>query len=161
MYLRPLLSHDRAPLSELLRRIEVFTEEEREVALELVDDALQHPATSTYRFLMALEPQKGDGEALLGYLCYGRTPMTDRTWDMYWIAVDPVHRRKQVGRELNRALEETIRQEGGGIIRVETASRKEYQGTVRFYLGVGYRQAGCIPQFYAADDDLLILIKTV
>ena len=29
-----------------------------------------------------------------GYICYGKRPLTDWTYDLYWIAVDPGYSRK-------------------------------------------------------------------
>ena len=41
------------------------------------------PASSDYFFLGAFTPE----EELAGFACYGPTPGTDRTYDLYWIAV--------------------------------------------------------------------------
>jgi hypothetical protein len=47
-----------------------------------VDAALASPGRD-YNVLVC-----DDGERILGYICFGPTPMTMGTWDLYWIAVD-------------------------------------------------------------------------
>src|SRR5688500_4396931 len=104
MYLRPVLSRDREPLASLLQRIDAFNTDEVQVALELIDDSISRPEQSGYQCLVAVEPD-GEDETYLGYLCYGQTPMTESTFDLYWIAVDPDYRGKGIGRRLCQALE--------------------------------------------------------
>src|SRR5438552_3712867 len=83
--IRRIRASDRPALAELIARDGLFTPEELKVSLELVDAALAdlaHPAETQgdYRVLVA----DLDGQ-LAGYLCYGPTPMTEGTWDLYWI----------------------------------------------------------------------------
>lgn len=157
MFLRPILSRDRESLVTLLQRIDTFTPEEREVALELIDDSIKRPEQSGYQCIVAV-----DGEDdCAGYLSYGRTPMTEATYDLYWVAVDPGHRGKGIGRKLCEAFEETVRQAEGTLIRVETSSQEAYSGTLQFYLDAGYIEGGRLPGFYKPGDDLVILYKRV
>ena len=90
----PLRSAHRALILDLLRRTPEFRPEDVDVAVELVDDALG--GGTDYRFVV----DEGDGDALLGYACFGATPMTDGTFDLYWIAVEPAAKRSGVGRRL-------------------------------------------------------------
>src|SRR3954469_25409014 len=80
---RPLQLRDRAALHQLLTKDGLFTREEIAVALELIDDALADPG-GEYHVLVA----ELDG-AIAGYVCYGTTPMTDGTWDLFWIVTHP------------------------------------------------------------------------
>ena len=48
--------------------------------------------------------------AVLGYACFGPTPMTERTWDLYWIAVAPNAKRAGVGRALRRKHDMPLRE---------------------------------------------------
>ncbi len=129
------------------------------MAVELIDDTLKRPE-SGYETLVAVD---GPDEDPLGYTCFGRTPMTQQTWDLYWIAVDPATQGRGVGKQLLAAFEELIRHRTGTgtIVRVETSSQEEYDGTVAFYLRNAYETIGRIKGFYRADDDLLILAKTL
>ena len=80
---RPLLATDRDALKALVAREGLFTTEEVSVANELVDAALDEPEEG-YRVLVA--EQRG---CIVGYVCYGPTPMTETTFDLYWIVTDP------------------------------------------------------------------------
>lgn len=144
----------------LLRRIENFTPEEVQVAIELLDEAIARPLQSGYRCIVAVEPQGAD-EARLGYLCYGKTPMTECTYDLYWIAVDPAARGRGIGKALHGAFETTIVQEGAKNIRVETSKKESYDGTLRFYIELSYVECGRIPDFYRDGDDLVTLLRRV
>ena len=159
MYLRDLKATDRDRLEDLLRRVENFREEDVDVALELVDDRLQHGDRSTYAFLLAFDDEQE--RSLLGYACFGPTPMTEHTFDLYWVAVTPEQKGRGIGRQLCAAVEEAVRNRGGRRIRVETGTRPEYTGTIRFYLRIGYDTVGRIRDFYRDGDDLLTFVKRV
>jgi ribosomal protein S18 acetylase RimI-like enzyme len=148
-------------LASLLGRIEEFTQEEAQVALELIDGSLA-PSDDPfgYRCLVALADE-GEDAALWGYLCYGRTPMTERAYDLYWVAVEPSLQGVGVGRRLCGALEDTVREAGGGIIRVETSAQEAYGKTVRFYQRIAYVEGGRLPDFYKPGDDLIVFYKWV
>lgn len=96
---------------------------------------------------------------LIGYACFGPTPMTEHTWDLYWVAVEPERKGQGIGRELCAAVEDAVRERGGRVVRVETGTRREYVDTIRFYLRIGYETAGRIRDFYRDGDDLLILVR--
>ena len=82
-------------IREILDATAVFRKEEVAVALELFDETFAAgPARAPY--------DPGDGVAnyefvgsfaregqLVGYVCYGATPGTDRVYDLYWIAMHP------------------------------------------------------------------------
>jgi ribosomal protein S18 acetylase RimI-like enzyme len=105
MEIRPLASPDRPQLAELLSRIETFSPEEAECALELIDLA-QTSGNRDYQVLVAARENE---QKVVGYVCYGPTPMTDGTFDLYWIASDPVVRGQGVGAALVSAMEGDIR----------------------------------------------------
>ncbi|PIY22384.1 MAG: N-acetyltransferase, partial [Deltaproteobacteria bacterium CG_4_10_14_3_um_filter_60_8] len=51
------------------------------MARELLDDILTN-SDSDYQALCVVEQDK----RVHGYICFGRIPMTDRCYDLYWIA---------------------------------------------------------------------------
>lgn len=159
MEFRPILPADRGPLADLLQRIDAFTPREREVALELIDEALKHPGPDGYRCIVALAPDGCGGTSLAGYVCFGKTPMTERTYDMYWVAVDPAFQGRGIGARLLDAMAAGVAADGGGGIRVETSSTEAYGTALRFYLNKGFRVVGRIPGFYRKGDDLVILFR--
>ena len=82
---RPGHPQDQAPLHALVAKDGLFSPDEVSCARELIDSALSDATRGgDYRVLIAAR-----GEALLGYICYGPTPMTQGTYDLYWLATDP------------------------------------------------------------------------
>jgi GNAT superfamily N-acetyltransferase len=144
---------DRDALVELVARDGLFTKDEVEVALELIDAALTEPG-GEYRVLVA----DVDGK-LAGYVCYGPTPMTEGTWDLYWIATHPDARGGGVARALVERMESELRGFGARLIRVETSQQESYGAAHKFYERMGYPCAARLPGFYKPGDDLLILLK--
>lgn len=160
MRTRTIEAADRAPLQALLQRIENFTAEEVAVALELIDGAISDPATTGY-FAKVILLSEEQGERLAGYVCWGPTPMTTRTFDLYWIAVDASVRGKGLGRALILDLEEQLRAQGGANLRLETSSKESYGKTLQFYLDLGYAVSANLADFYAPGDALIILYKQI
>jgi ribosomal protein S18 acetylase RimI-like enzyme len=145
-----LASRHRAPLAGLLGRTPEFTAEEVGVALELVDAALA--GSPDYRFWL----DEGERGEVRGYICFGRTPMTEGTYDLYWVAVDPAAKRGGVGRRLVIEMEREIHREGGYLVRVETASLDSYAATRDFYVRIGYEVVARVRDFYARGNDLVV-----
>ena len=103
-----------------------------------------------------------NNDELQGFVVFGKTPLTQSNWDIYWVVVDKKYQGKGVGSRLVKKVEEYIlEEEGFATMRLETSSRKEYVGTRIFYIKNGFKEAGRIPGFYASGDDLVIFYKRV
>jgi ribosomal protein S18 acetylase RimI-like enzyme len=148
---------DRPLLAALLQSLTAFSDDERTVALELIDHRLAHPGSDDYRFILSFSSTEDGPEDLAGYICYGRTPMTRSTYDLYWIGTSPSHARSGVARGLVASLERDVAGEGGGLVRVETGSREG----VHFYDALGFSRTATIADFYAPGDDLIIFTKRI
>jgi ribosomal protein S18 acetylase RimI-like enzyme len=153
MNIRTLHSNDRSHIHQILLGVGNFSPEEITVALELIDEILHQPQT-TY-LLRVLE----DEGQVRGYVCYGPTPLTQGTYDLYWIAVDSHCHGKGYGQALMRAVEQDVFSRGGRLLLIETSSQQTYEGTIRFYNRAGYELAGRIRNFYRPNDDKLIFSK--
>jgi len=145
---------DKPALIHILKHTREFKSYEVTVAEEVIDSYLRDPKGSGYNVLVA-EGNPG----IAGYVCYGPTPCTDGTWDIYWIAVDRAVREQGIGAALTRNAEAAVQKARGRMIIIETSSTPIYDKTRRFYLGRGYEVVGRIPDFYAPGDDKLILQK--
>jgi ribosomal protein S18 acetylase RimI-like enzyme len=154
MKIRRMLKDDRAMTIKILRSTPEFTAEEVEVAIELIDTYLEQGVKSGY-YLLVSEIES----VVSGYICYGPTPMTESTWDIYWIAVAADKQRLGVGRALMQYAENEISQAGGKLIMIETASKPSYEKTRKFYQSIHYNVAAQIRDFYTIGDDKLILEK--
>jgi|GEM_PF-143870 len=148
--LRDLTSTDRSHIERILRATAAFTDAEVLVALELVDE---RPEVG-YRFVVA----DVDG-AVAGYACFGETPCTVGTYDLFWIAVDPARQNVGLGRKLLDAVEHAVRAENGRLLVIETASKPEYAATRAFYERCGLELTARIPDFYARGDDKLVYCR--
>ncbi|HJR17448.1 MAG TPA: GNAT family N-acetyltransferase, partial [Gemmatimonadales bacterium] len=87
-------------------------------------------------------------------------PCTLGTYDLYWMAVDPMIQGSGVGTALIREMERRLAGQARLIV-VETAGRPEYEGTRRFYEARGYQATATIPDFYAPGDDQVVYVKRV
>ena len=146
---------DRDQILQVTARAGVFSAEEvqcvAEIWQEYIDLGVQ---TSGYTFFI----DKDDNRAL-GFICYGPRSLTDRVYDLYWIAVDPSARRSGVGRRLMERVEASVREKGGRILVIETSGTEKYAGTRAFYLAAGYTHEATLADLYTDGDDLLIFTK--
>ncbi len=136
--------------------METFTPPEVACAVELLELSLGSGAAD-YAVRVAQAPAP-DGK-LLGYICFGPTPMTESTYDLYWIASDPLSRGQGVGAGLVGAMEKELRGRGGRIVRVETSAQEAYGPTRGFYQAMRYEEEARFRDFYKPGDDLVILAK--
>lgn len=123
-------------------------------ALELIDAGIA--GSTDYQVVVATK----DGQ-VVGYICYGPTPMTEGTFDLYWIASDPQVRGQGVGAALVAAMEGDIRRHNGRVIRVETSAMEAYGPTRGFYSGMKYVEESRFKDFYRQGEDLIILSKRI
>lgn len=171
MRLGPISRRDRPRLAELLAATGAFNADEVQVALSLFDVSLEavssraaksrrdlpspsQDSEDDYEFLGAFDEQS---DRLIGYACFGATPATDGTWDLYWLAVDPAAQGRGIGSALVRAVEEKLVGRGARLLVIETSSRPDYEGTRRFYARSGYTEAARVRDFYAPADDRIVL----
>ncbi len=149
---------DRSGVFRILETAGNFTPEEVATALELIDEWLELGEHSGY-LTYVLEARDENASEVLGYVCFGPTPLTESTYDMYWIAVDKSKHRGGVGKRLMKFAEEEIVRRGGRMLLIETSSQETYGGTIQFYERTGYELVGKIPEYYKPGDDKLIFAK--
>jgi ribosomal protein S18 acetylase RimI-like enzyme len=142
----------RGRLREILDATAVFRPDEVMVALELFDEAL----SGDYEFLGGFE-----NDDLVAYACFGATPGTDRTFDLYWIAVHPSAQRHGSGSRLLSEVEQCLRARGARLLVAETSSRPDYDATRRFYEVRGYEEVARMRDYYAVGDDRVIYTKAL
>ena len=154
--LRHLNASDRGRIEEITRAVGLFREDEIPVALEVFDDAVRISSFDAPYVALGADV---DGR-LAGWICWGPTPCTLGTYDLYWMAVDPSVQGSGLGTalisEMERILAGTAR-----LIVVETAGRADYSATRAFYEARGYRATATIPEFYGPGDDQVVFVKSV
>jgi ribosomal protein S18 acetylase RimI-like enzyme len=176
-----LAPHHRSRVAEILRSTENFRDEEIDVALELFDSSF---AGEDYHLVGVFagdgRPATGDGgetaqgqqsavsvsppspvarPRLIGFVCFGPAMDTDRTYDLYWIAVDRAAQGSGCGSLLLGEVERRLEALHARMLVIETSSRSDYTATRGFYLKRGYVEAARVREFYAPNDDRIILTK--
>ncbi|MDW7645784.1 MAG: N-acetyltransferase [Desulfuromonadales bacterium] len=154
--MRDLKRSDLPDLQRILEETKAFTDAEVDCAMELFHTVLDNPAQKDYIVVVAEE-----GGLPAGYILYGPVPLTEGTFDIYWIATDPAHQGRGVGQRLLLYAETDIQLRGGRLVCLETSSQGSYERTRRFYDRAGYVQAAVIPDFYRPGDDRITYIKNL
>jgi len=155
-------------IREILDATSVFRDDEVAVALELFDETFavgrpQAPydpgdGVANYEFVGSFS-REGVVDTLVGYACYGATPGTDRTYDLYWIAMHPAFQGEGAGTQLLDEVERRLRQREARLLVVETSSRADYAATRCFYEARGYERAAVLAEYYGPGDARVIYTK--
>ncbi len=153
MLIRKIERKDVERLKKILEATNVFRREEVETAVELMEATLDQ--TEDYIQMTAVD----EADNAQGYYCVGPTPMTQSTFDLYWIAVNPDYHGKGIGHQLIADCERVVRSMKGSLVVVETSSLPKYEATRRFYVRNDYLETARIRDYYAPGDDLMIYTK--
>lgn len=152
--IRGMVKEDKGLLIRMVKATGIFREKEIAVAREVMDSYLK--GSPDYKIHVVLK----DGTPA-GFACYGLNPMSDGTYDLYWLVIDPWEQGKGIGKILAGYIEEEIRKAKGRLVVAETSSRPAYKPAHRFYEGMGYRKVAEINDFYTVGDDKLIFVKVL
>ena len=148
-----LLPADLPQIKQILIDRGNFLAIEIEVAMEVCEEAALHPFQEYYGYCAKR------GEEVAGFIVFGMIPMTDRCWDLYWIAVAPSFARSGIGRVLASTMEKVISDLNGRQIHIDTSSLPTYIPACRFYEKCGFTLEARLKDFYRHGDDKLIYVK--
>lgn len=155
MIVRRTERQDAAAIRTIVTETGVFSTEEIDIAVELLEIFLNDPDQKDYELFSYVDGE----EKVLGYICIGPTPATAATYDLYWIAVDPAAQSKGVGTVLLNYTEDVLKQRGGRLLIAETSSTPKYDNTRQFYERKKFQKLAHIKEYYKPDDDLVIYGK--
>jgi ribosomal protein S18 acetylase RimI-like enzyme len=144
---------DRDAIGEIARRAGVFTEEEEASVFELFDAHL-HSSDSGYEWFTARA-----GQRVVGFACYGPTPLALGAYDLYWICTDREVQGQGVGRALFSALDSEIRVRKGRLLMIWTSGGKDYLPASKFYERMGCELSARIRDYYKPGEDLIVYVK--
>lgn len=153
--IRFMKKNDRQTVLALIDATDMFTPEEIVIAEELIDAFLDQPDQKDYTVIVI----ENENNRVVGYLCYGPTPLTYGTYDLYWMAVSPQEQGRGYGKQLVHWLEEKVKEANGRLIVIETSSQPKYEPTRQFYLRLAYKEVARIADFYKPGDDRVIYVK--
>jgi ribosomal protein S18 acetylase RimI-like enzyme len=149
--IRPTTASETPVLVAIAEGTEVFKPFEIIALQEVLDDYHAHAHTMGHKAITDEE----DGQ-VRGFAYYAPAAMTDRTWYLYWIAVNRRIQARGIGGSLLHYVEEDIRAQNGRLLLIETSSLPHYTLTRKFYLKHGYEQAAILKDYYSDGDDMVI-----
>ncbi|MBS1514868.1 MAG: GNAT family N-acetyltransferase [Bacteroidetes bacterium] len=155
--IRELIQDDREKIKNILTDTNNFNDDEITIALELLDVYLNNPGQKDYEIFV--DTNEEDENDLNGYVCIGPRPLTEGTYDLYWIAVNPKIQSRGVGSKLVLYIEEHIKRKGGYLVLIETSGKPSYEKERKFYEKNNYTMAVEIKDFYKRSDSLVIYSK--
>ena len=142
---------------DLIKKRGLFDELEIQVAVEVVNEALQLHEKDEYQIFCAIN----DTEAVIGYICFGPIPLTEDCYDIYWIAVDKSFSRQGVGGKLVTFVEDLLIKKKVRRIYLDTSSTPGYAPARSFYEKHGYRLVCTLESFYRDGDHKMIFMKDI
>ena len=154
---RDLRETDREAIAAILRSSGAFREQEVLVGLELLEETLNPRPETDYLWLVA----EDRSSRIHGFVCFGAVPMTEGTFDLYWIVVAREARGRGVATSLESQVVERVRSMGGRWLLAETSSQATFLSARRFYEKTGYSLLETIPDFYREGNDRLTYGKRV
>ena len=154
--IRKLLYNDRSQLVKIVEETENFSPEEKQVAIELINEAINNPNHEYYNTFIYEEEGK-----IYGYHCTGKRALTDGVYDLYWIVVDKKTQNKGLGKKLLDHAESFVKENNGRWILAETSSKDNYNATRNFYLRNKYSIVAEIRDFYKVSDNLIVFGKYI
>jgi len=157
MKIRPLLPQDKEHIHNLLVSTGAFRPEEIKVAMEVVNFTLRHRKKGDYFIFCALN----ESDEIIGYICFGSIPLTESSFDLYWIAVNPHYTRRGIGRKLLNLAESFCRKKGASRIYIDSSSSPNYQAARCFYTKNLYRPICQLHNFYRLGDHKIIFVKEI
>lgn len=95
-------------------------------------------------------------DTLIGAAYYRPEKMTDRTWNILFIAVDPEHQKQGVGSKLLNYIKQDLQELNQRLIIVETSNLPEFKSARNFYDKNTFKQQGIIQDFYQKNDDKIV-----
>jgi len=138
----------------IIKETGFFRSVEVEVAAEVFRDAAGNQDPGSYLSYVA----EIDGR-VAGWICFGPTPCTMGTFDVYWIAVNPGDQRHRIGARLLGFAENEIIRRKGRLVVIETSGNEKYRPTQRFYEKNGYHLDAVVDDFYSVGDSKMIFTK--
>ena len=149
-------SEHKKSVMAIIRDTDFFKPHEIDIAEEVFDDAIADGDNGDYQSFVSKE-----GDNITGWVCFGQTPCTVGTFDIYWVAVSPKFQNRGIGKLLIQYAMDRIKACGGRMAVIETSGNQKYLSTQGFYEKIGFTKEACLKDFYAIDDDKLIYIKRV
>lgn len=153
--IEPPQPSDAPDIERIAAETDAFSPADIAIVRELLDAYLHPEPRDNYSFIV----YRNGTHSVIGFACYGPTPLTDRAWDLYWICVDRTYQKNGIGTILLRQVEEEVCNRGARAIYIETSDSETYQAARDFYERNRYETMAHIDDFYAPGDGKVIYRK--
>jgi ribosomal protein S18 acetylase RimI-like enzyme len=151
------LKEEGSSIVSLANKIGQFSKDDIECIEDLWKESLQSEIDpDRYHFLIAK-----NNKNTIGFACYGHRPLTEGTYDFYWLGVDPAFQKQGVGKALMVQVEKEIKEMKGYLLIIETSSIDDFSTPRAIYESFGYQFIAQIPDFYKPGDGLVIYTKKI
>lgn len=150
--IRKVESQDIVHLKPILDKTELFPSEMLD---KMIEPYFQDNTCPDLWFAMTHD----DVPISLGYCAPEQ--MTEGTYNLYAIAVDPASQGQGVGSKMMTYIEELLREKGAHLLLVETSGSADYERTRAFYDKCGYTREATIRDFYQQGEDKVIFWKSL
>jgi ribosomal protein S18 acetylase RimI-like enzyme len=152
--IRPIAPDDMNGLIALANASGLFESNQLEELKEMLSDYFGN--NNSDRFWVA-----DDDNGIVGVAYTEMERMTDGTWNLLLIAIQPEDRGQGRGTTLLRYVEQMLTLQGGRILLVETSGLPEFERTRAFYRKCSYDEEARIRDYYKAGDDKIVYRKAL
>jgi len=125
---------DREAILETAAGVGVFTAEEVACVDELLSVSLHQPDEHEYTFIVCCT----EDAQLVGFACYGPHPLTEGTYDLYWLCVSAPVQGNGIAAALLDQVEKDLSALDARLLVAETSSTPEYAAARAFYEHHGF-----------------------
>ncbi len=150
-YIQPSSAEEQRAIHNLVLQSGIFTQSDADCVQEMFAETWKQVREDNYHWLSCW--YQG---ALVGFTCFGREPLTEATWDLFWICVLPSVRRQGVGSALLQAALAHASALGGRLMVIYTSSAPAYLPAHRLYESQGFKRVAVVPDYYRDNEDLHI-----
>ena len=102
-----------------------------------------------------------DDSGVLAAAYYVPEPLTEGTWNVLMICVEPLEHGAGIGTALMRHIEAELLSQGVRVLLVETSGVPAFERTRQFYHMLGYNQEARIRDYYSEGDDKIIFRRAL
>jgi ribosomal protein S18 acetylase RimI-like enzyme len=146
---------DKTPLLALAKAIKLFEPNQIEELAQMLDRHFRDRTDSQDVWLTDYE----DEPVGVAYVAPER--MTEGTWNLYLIAIDPAHQKRGRGEVLLGYVEQMLADLGGRLLLIETSGTDDFDYVRKFYRNRGYEEEARIRDFYAEGIDKIVFRKVL
>jgi ribosomal protein S18 acetylase RimI-like enzyme len=151
--IRLIAQDDTTALIALVEALDLFEPSEIEYLSQMLIDHFNDKAKAQEFWLTDYDREP----ISVAYVAPER--MTEGTWNLYLIAVHPLHQKQGRGKLMLQYIEKMLTEKGERLLLVETSGTDDFEYVRAFYRKSGYEEEARIREFYAAGVDKIVFRK--